>query len=95
MLPKFGSDGGFMTGGDFSCNIQGFEKDWWVRCSFSKRIAQLRMQWKPTPALGLKPTCTWSNQMALRFGREFTPCILSPTLGFCHATGQVLSVLIK
>ncbi len=32
----------FLTGGDFSCNIMGFQKDWWV----NNDLAASQVAWK-------------------------------------------------
>jgi hypothetical protein len=54
MLPSF--EGNFMTGGDFSCNIQGFEKDWWVNAD----LQASQITWDEPSEASLYPG-SWGN----------------------------------
>lgn len=54
MLPSFESN--FMTGGDFSCNIQGFEKDWWVNAD----LQASQITWDEPSEASLYPG-SWGN----------------------------------
>ena len=54
-LPKFGS-GHFLTGGDFSCNIQGFEKDWWVNAD----LQASQITWDEPSEANFYPN-SWGN----------------------------------
>ena len=53
-LPKFGAH--FITGGDFSCNIQGFEKDWWVNAD----LQASQITWDEPSEANFYPA-SWGN----------------------------------
>ena len=54
MLPSFETN--FMTGGDFSCNIQGFQKDWWVNAD----LQASQITWDEPSEASLYPA-SWGN----------------------------------